>query len=176
MMDDPARIPPIDELAVAMEFNPGDLAANRQEQLSPNQIEHLRRLQRRAVLIGAAGFLILTLLATIFLYIGQTGGGGILTLIGIFLTFCDAILVSMMARHWYRLSADIRDGAVVIRSGLLTRTLRRAGNSSQYLVGIGDVRFPVKKEAFRTFRHEALYTLYYAPHAHILLTAEPANV
>lgn len=174
-MSDPNVIPPLSELMAAMEFDETDLDANRQEQLSPNQIDHLRALQRRAVLIGGVGFVTLALLATIFLYLAQQNGGGILSLIGIFLTLCDAVLVGMMARHWFRLSADLRDATVIIRSGLLTRTLHRAGNNSQYLVGIGDVRFPVKKEAFRTFRHEAPYTLYYAPHSHVLLTAEPAT-
>lgn len=174
-MNVPNVIPPLSELMAAMEFDETDLTANHQEQLSPNQVDHLRSLQRRAILIGAVGFIALAFVATIFLYIGQQNDNGILSLIGIFLTLCDTLLVGMMARQWFRLSADLRDNAVIIRSGLLTRTLHRAGNNSQYLVGIGDVRFPVKKEAFRTFRHEAPYTLYYAPNAHILLTAEPAT-
>lgn len=172
---DPASqdVPPVAALMPALNFGPDDLAANRQGRFSDNQLERLRGLQRRAVLIAVVGFMILALLATIFLFLAQQDGSLVLTFVGIALTICNAIMTAMFARHWYRISADIRAQQVDHLDGVLERTIRRAGNSSQYFVGIEGVRFPVKKEPFTQFRHEQPYSLYYAPNAHILLSAEP---
>lgn len=173
--DDEHIVPPVQALMMEMRFGPDDLEANQQGRLSEDQASYLRQQQRRAVLIGAVAFMILALLATILFYVAQQQDSPILTMLGIALTICNAIMTGILARNWYRINADLSSGQIASQDGLLTRTIRRAGNSSQYLVGIDAVRFSVKKGAFKLFRHEERYTLYYAPTAHILLSAEPKD-
>lgn len=167
-------IPSVEQLMEPMEFDGDDLIANRNGNLGENQRYRLASLQNRAMAIGLAGFFGFALLATTFFYFGQANQNIILTLVGIFITFLNAIYVGMFARQWMRLNSDLRAGVVEKLSGQLERVVRADGQMNNFVLRMNGNSFYVKKELFRLFRHEVAYDLYRAPHSNILLAAEPA--
>lgn len=118
-------IPAVDTLMQALQFTKDDLNANREGQLGDSQRVRLQSLQTRAILVGIAGFFGFSLLATIFLFFGSENGFLIMTLIGIFLTLCNAIFVGMFARQYMRLRADLDNGQIEIISGEMERVVKR---------------------------------------------------
>lgn len=168
-----ATIPPAEDLMGPIGFDAADLAANRAGKLSAAQVDELTRLQGRTLLIGAGGFLGFGLVATIFLFFGSGEALWLLTFLGIFVTFLNAIFVGMLARQWMRLRADIDGGTIDIIEGELERVVlpdKRVGN---YLLRIDDNEFYVKKNVFQLFRHEVDYRFYRTLHSRVLLAAEP---
>lgn len=155
-----------------LNFTPDDLANNRQKTLSATQQETLNRQKTRVLMIGGAIFWGLAVVATIFLYIGQRENSLIMGGVGAIVTLCNATLIGLFARHWMRLNADLRSGAVVSVSGTLERIIRAYGRANNFVVGIQDQRFSVNKETFKAFKHNHPYTLYYTRHTHTLLSAE----
>jgi hypothetical protein len=157
----------------ALGFTPEDLQANQQGVLGINQMEHLRGLQTRTLLLGFAVFMLFTLLATTFLFLGQQNHTVILTLMGIFSTILNALAAGLFGRQWMRLSADLRGGAVESLDGTMERVVRTEGRMSNFVLRIAGEQFAVKKDLFRLFRHEIRYRIYRAPHSGTLLGAEP---
>jgi hypothetical protein len=133
----------------------------------------LRGLQRRALLIGLAGFLVFAFSATTFLYFGQANSSLVLSLVGIFLTLLNALFVGMFGRQWMRLQSDLRAGSVEIIQGELERIVKAGGRANNFLLRVDDAEFYVKKETFNLFRHEEPYRFYRAAHSQVLLAAEP---
>jgi len=166
-------LPPASDLMQPLQFTQDDLTANRDGQLGDNQRARLQALQTRAILIGIGGFFGFALAATIFLFFGSENGLFVMTLIGIFVTFCNAIFVGMFARQYMRLSADLNGGEVEIISGEMERVVKPDGRMNNFLLRINDEEFYVKKDLFRLFRHEVNYNLYRSPHSRVLLAAEP---
>jgi|GEM_PF-444935 len=171
-----AELPDADAIMFALGYTPDDLHANQTGTLGAAQSERLRQMKRRALLAGAAGFLSMALLATIFLYIGGLNNSAILTLVGVGLTLCNALLVGLIARHWLRLDADLRDGQPVrALTGSLERIIRPGGNLTQYVLRIDGKEIAVKKSVFKLFRHEQVYRLYRTRHSGMLIGAEPLH-
>lgn len=168
------ELPGADAIMFALGYTPDDLQANQTGALGTAQSERLRQMKRRAVIAGTVGFFALALLATIFLYIGGLNNSAILTLVGVGLTLCNALLIGLIARHWLRLDADLRDGQPVCALiGPLERVIRPGGNLTQYVLRVDGKEIAVKKSVFKLFRHEQAYRLYRAHHSGILLGAEP---
>jgi hypothetical protein len=164
---------PAAELTTLLNFTPGDLDTNRSGKLSPSQEQKLQALQSRALMIGAGVFFALALLATMFLFGGQTSSSGILTLIGFLLTGLNAVLMGMFGRQWMRLNADLRGDSIDVVAGKLERILRPTGRINNYIVRVNNIDFAVNKDTFKAFTHEAPYRLYRTRHSHILLSVEP---
>lgn len=164
-------------LAGELGFTADDLAANRTGQLSEMQHWRLRARRRRSTAVIALVLVIGVLLATFLLFFGtREGGSGILALVGVGVTICNAALVGVFARYWFRLSGDIRAREVLINSGELERVVkpvtRRVIN---YIIRVDEAEVFVSKEAFELFEHEAPYTLYRTPYTGALLAAEPGE-
>ncbi len=151
-----------------LQFDHSDLQANRDGTLGENQRYRLQRLQRRALLIGLAGFFGFALVATTLLFFGQ----GILVLLGIFVTMINALFAGMMARQWLRLGADLQYGDVEAISGELERVVNMSGRMNNFLIRVADEEFYLTKDLFLQFQHEVPYTLYRAPHSRVLLAGE----
>lgn len=166
-------IPMADSLMQPLQFTGDDLLANRQGQLGDNQRQRLQSLQVRALIIGASGFFAFALVATIFLFFGSENSLLIMTLIGIFITICNAIFVGMFARQYMRLRADLTGGEIDNIAGQLERVVIPNGRMNNFLLRIEGEEFYVKKDLFKLFRHEVHYTIYRAKHSRVLLSAEP---
>lgn len=161
-------------LAQAIGFSDVDLSANRDGKLSISQVAMLKRRRDRVMYIAIVAFFGLTILATLFLFIGSKPDGSvILTVIGIGLTICNALVVGIFFRAWLRMNADIQVGCVLAVTGKLERVLkpfnRRVMN---YMIRIETVEMYVTKEMFKAFEHHAVYTLYWTPYNRILVSAE----
>lgn len=157
-----------------LRFTPDDLAANRNGQLSDMQQYRLRMRRRRSILVGVGILLVAVFLASGLIFVGSgEGGSPILTLLGIGVTICAAALVGVLARHWFRLSADIQSGQVEIYQGELERVIkpvtRRVLN---YMIRVDGAEDFVSKEAFEVFEHQKPYAIYRTPHTGTLLAAE----
>lgn len=157
-----------------IDFTPDDLDTNRLGKLSEMQDYNLRVRRQRSIAIGVAILLMVAVIASLLIFLGTDEGGSIiLTLIGIGLTICNAALVGTFARHWFRLTADIRGGICTTSTGKLERVIkpmtRRVMN---YMIRVGEVEVFVSKETFEAFYHGQIYTLYRAPHTGTLLSAE----
>lgn len=154
-------------------FTREDLAANRAGEMSEMQHYALRVRRRRALVIGVLILLAVTFVATVLIFLGQKRDSTILTIIGIVVTICNAALMGLFARHWIRLSADIREGAVRATTGRLERIIKPVNRRVlNYMVRVGDAEVFVSKEAFMAFEHEGIYTIYRAPYTGTLFSAE----
>ena len=166
-------IPLADSLMPPLQFTEADLIANRQGHLGDNQRQRLQGLQTRALLIGTLGFFGFALVATIFLFFGSENNLLIMTLIGIFITICNAIYVGIFARQYMRLRADLHSGEIDVLEGQLERVVIPNGRMNNFLLRIKDEEFYVKKDLFKLFRHDVHYRFYRTIHSHVLLSAEP---
>jgi hypothetical protein len=160
-------------LMAMLGFAPADLEDNRAGHLSELQRYTLRARRRRAVMTGLVIVLAVVFIATLFLFLGGQRDSFILTLIGIIVTICNAALSVIFARHWFRLSADIRGGVVRASHGTLERVIKPVNRRVvNYMIRVDNAEVFVSKEAFELFEHRMPYVLYRAPHTGTLLAAE----
>ena len=159
-------------LMLAMRFDEADLQANRQGELSPTQVERVKRARRRQSIIAGVLFFALVLIATALIYAGQRNQNQILVSTGLLLIAVNAILVGVMGRAFMRLGSDLRAGNVEALAGDVERVLRRGRQGDNYLIRIGGASLPVTRDIFQGFRHEAPYRIYRTAHARLLLSAE----
>ncbi|MGB7339120.1 MAG: hypothetical protein WBC91_09535 [Phototrophicaceae bacterium] len=166
-------LPSVDALMQPLDFTPDDLEANRAGHLGDNQRYRLQQLQRNALLIGMGGFFAFAFIATIFLFFGSENSYIVMTLIGMFITICNALFVGMFARQYMRLRADLENGEIDIISGEMERVVKANGRMNNFLLRINETEFYVKKDLFQLFRHEVPYNVYRTKHSRVLLAAEP---
>lgn len=161
-------------LAEALRFSDADLTTNQAGELSISQRAMLQKRQTRTMLIGMSLFFVLAFIATFFIFIaGKSDNAGILLVIGIGLTLCNAVMSGIFFRYWLKLNADLRANRVHRLSGELHRVLKPLNRRViYYLIRIDTVETVVSKEIFTAFTHEATYTLYRTPYTGILLSAE----
>lgn len=160
-------------LMQVFDFTPQDLEHNRAGQLSPMQRYRLGVRLRQSIGVGLLVMLGLALAATICLFIGNRQQSAILSVIGIGITLCSAAILGQFARSWMRLNADLQANRAVRHHGPLERVVKPLNRRVViYLVRVDGAEFNVGKEAFKLFRHEAVYTIYRAPHSGLLLSVE----
>lgn len=161
------------DLLTALNITSADLAANRQGQLSETQRLRLRRAWRRTLLTGTLALIFVGLTATVLLFLGQTGGSGILTLLGIGLTIINAAIVGIGAQSLLRLNRDLHEQKVMAQETIIHRTVRIAGRNATYVLKTDGDELVVPKGVFNAFVDGARYRLYRAPASKALLSAEP---
>lgn len=167
------RVPAVQSLMTLLQFGAQDLQANHEERLGDQQRQRLQHLQRRALMVGALGFLAFAIAASVCLFIGTENGHLIMFLLGMFLTMVNALYVGIFARQWLRLQADLRAGTVIRTQGELERVVKANGRMNNFLIRIADETFYVNKDIFLLFGHEMPYAVYHSPYSHVLLAAEP---
>jgi hypothetical protein len=92
---------------------------------------------------------------------------------GIGVTICNAALVGLLARHWLRLPADIREGRAIANSGELERVIKPVSRRvMQYMIRVREAEVMVNKDVFEAFEHQRPYILYRAPYTGTLLSAD----
>lgn len=156
-----------------LDFTMDDLRCNRGRQLTARQQQRLRRLQQRALLIGAGVFVLLAFTASLLIYLGQRGEQPLLSLLGVIATVLNAIAIGFSARSYYRLAADLRaHEPVEIYEGMMERVIRPYGRVNNYVLRIANREFSVTKEVFKQFRHHQPYGVYATLHSGILMSAE----
>lgn len=161
-------------LAQAIGFTEADLCANREGKLSQAQYEHLQKRKTRILLIGFGAFLILTILATLFLFMGsRPNHSSILSIIGIGLTICNALVVGIFFRGWLRLNADSNTETIIAIQGEVERVLKPLNRRVMtYIIRIHDIEVFVNKDVFIAFAPQGEYTIYRTRYSGILLSAE----
>ncbi|MEP7289409.1 MAG: hypothetical protein ABI947_26975 [Chloroflexota bacterium] len=146
------------DLREILHFTDADLALNRQGQLTPTQIEFLRKSIRGQELgcfvfsLVFSGFAILIVgQATHNLMVGVAGG--IIAL---------ALAVAMMFYASRRSAQSFANGTVMTTRGLaLRQTVKGRGKSIYYYVTIGEKRFLVTPQLYRAFQDGSEYIAYY---------------
>jgi hypothetical protein len=161
-------------LQQVLRFTDADLTANRAGNLSDSQTYALNLRKTRLMLIGMGIFFVLAFIATLFIFLGTNpANSGILTLIGIGLTLCNAVMVGSIFRGWLKLNADVSANRVDIIQGNLERVLKPVNRRIiTYIIRIQDKETVVSKDVFTAFTHEQSYILYRTPYTGILLSAE----
>lgn len=161
------------DLMTQLNFTADDLAANRAGHLSPRQLQRLQRMRQRTALLGGGLVVVLIFVATGFLFLGQQGNSGILTLIGVGITMSNIVLMGIMLRNWLRLGEDLRKAQALTISGKAQRIIRATGRRvTNYVLRVGEVPIPMSRDALKVFEHEAEYCVYRTPYARVLLSAE----
>lgn len=163
-----------DGLRAALNFTESDLRANRQGQLTIEQVKRLRRGQRRSALIGAAVFSAFVFASTGLIFAGQTENNSIMLLAGLGLTLVNALMIGHMGRDIMRINRDLRSNGVEALAGNVERVLRRGRQRDSYLLKVAGQRLHVTKEVFLQFDHLKPYRIYRTRLTRILLSAEPA--
>lgn len=160
-------------LMEALKFTEDDLAANRAGQLSAAQRRRLLASRQRSLWIGVGVLVLVVLLATTALYIGQVNQTPLLTVIGIGITVCSAVISGVLIRNWYRLSADLSGGTVQALAGTVQHTVRVSGRSATYVFKVDGQELTVPKPVFLSVRNGGRYRFYRTPFSRVLLTGEP---
>lgn len=163
-----------DGLRAALNFTESDLRANRQGQLTIEQVKRLRRGQRRSALTGALVFSALVFASTALIFAGQTENNAIMLLAGLGLTLVNALMVGHIGRDIMRINRDLRSNGVEALGGNVERVLRRGRQRDSYLLKIADQRLYVTKDVFLQFDHLTPYRIYRTRLTRILLSAERA--
>ena len=157
----------------ALHFSPVDLEANRQGALSEGQVERMKGIRRRNILIATAIFVGLVITATILIFVGRLNGSTILSFAGAILVAVNAILIGTGGRSYMRVGNDLRAGNVEVLAGEVERVLRRGRSGDNYLLRIDGADLYVSRHVFMGFDHEAGYRIYRTSHSGVLLSAEP---
>lgn len=168
------KTPPM-TLMEALDFSPDDVAANREGRVSERQQAKLRAARRRSVYVGAAILIAVGLAATVLLFLGERNESAILTFVGISVTVCNAVIMSMIVRNWLRLTADIDSGQVTALEGEVHHTIRVTGRMANYLIRLQGQEVVVSKPAFLAIREGAPYRVYRTPAAKTLLSIEAVD-
>ena len=164
----------LDQLMSAVRFNADDLEANHDGKISEVQSYFLRLRRRRSMAIGLAVFVVIIVIASLLIFAGRRDSSGILTIVGIGVTLCNAAITGIFARYWLRLNADIQNGVVQVISGKLERVIKPVNRRIvNYMIRIDNNELMVDKAVFALLEHEQIYTVYRTPYAGILLAIEP---
>ncbi|MCU0497301.1 MAG: hypothetical protein MUF87_08125 [Anaerolineae bacterium] len=160
-------------LMQSIEFSQDDLKHNQRGELSEMQHYRLRLQRRRTEIIGALIVLVVVVIASGFIYVGNLDESPILILIGVGLSICSAAFTGIFARYWLKLTADINGKRVMINSGELERVIKPINRRViTYLIRVNQAEVVVSKEVFKAFQHGATYHIYRAPYSGVLLAAE----
>jgi hypothetical protein len=153
------------ELAKALHFTPGDLAANRQGTLTLRQIRRLQMSQRRfywtiLTLLSLWIAFWSTLALTTSLLRTDMGALGWIVLLGTFIGL--AIWIAYRQQDAFRTIADAQEA-------VLSETFRPGSGWLQYRqsvlgIQVGGRCFAVERALYRKLHPDQDYRIYYAPH------------
>jgi hypothetical protein len=154
-------------LAIALDFTPEDLEANRDGHLSSSQRADFALIERRWMVSAVIATLIivwsiLNVGGRIDVAIGQ---GGIPWFIA----------AGAMAFSWYKWKLyfdDLRTPEIGGLQGRVDLDMTVNGKSSTLNLTIQATQFDVKKDVFLAFKNGDPYAIYYAPHSKTILSAE----
>lgn len=170
-MADHTPVSPRSSLDDALHFDQDDLSANREGRLSAAQVVKLRRTSRRTLIFGIIAIIVIGLVATVLIFLGQQHNSMVLNVIGVILTVLNAAVVGFLVQNWLRLQSDLTQ-PVTMQEGLANRTLRISGRTPTYIVKFDNVNIFVNKIAFNAFIEGAAYKLYRSAGTKTVLSAE----
>ncbi len=156
----------------ALGFNGDDLRENRAGRMSEGQKERIRRGWRRTLIAIVVVLVVVIILATALIFIGQQNDSPVLTMIGIFLTVINAVVMGFGIQNGLRVNRDLSSGNVEITRGLVTHTIRVFRRAPTFVLKIDDVTMVVPKPVFLAIEDGKRYALYRAPASRTLLSAE----
>ena len=175
-------------LANGLDFDAYDLASNRDSLLSDRQkrgLEDFKIRKLRDVISATVLYVLIFLVFTLIFISGMNPNNKdslgdwmlIIGIIALILTVIGVIGIvsaqsSAKATH---INHDINEGIVLSETGIvILDTNKKIRTGTPYMLTINDQVFNPPHEAFLRFKHLDRYTIYYAPHSKIILSAEPA--
>jgi hypothetical protein len=160
-----------DRLMEVLRFDDADLEANQAGTLSPRQAAHLR-LERRSEFFWITFFGVF-FGATIALLLRQIplNAPGVVPLL-VLAAFVATVLVYHYLRRVAPLSKDLHENRALAVDGRVDLSLKPKGRRIKYSMDIGKMRFPIRKDAFLSFKNRDPYCVYYAPHSKQILSVE----
>lgn len=160
---------PLDE---AFQFTPADLAANQAGNLSETQRKQLEKVRLRSV-VGMGGFVVvMVFVATLILFLGQRNDAAVLTLIGIFLTVVNALMVGIAVQTYLRINRDLTQ-PVTHYATQIKRTLRVSGRRPSFILTLdNEEKVFVNRNAFNAIHEGIPYTLHRSAGSRSILSAE----
>lgn len=161
-------------LMTALNFTHDDLTANRAGNLSEAQADRIKRIRLRNTMIAGVAFFVIVIIATTFIFFGQTNQNPILSAVGGLLTVLNAVMIGAVGRSYMRASADLRAGGVQALEGKLERVIQRGRRGDHFMVRIDDASIYITEEIFLKFQHEKKYRIYRTRLSGVLLSAERA--
>lgn len=159
------------DLTDALHFSEDDIAANRDSRLSSGQQVRLRRGFRRTLIAGVVGIILIGLVATMLIFLGQQNNSTVLVIMGIALTVLNAAILGLLVRSRLRLQSDLAK-PVRMQDGIVSRTLRISGRSPTYILKFEGDDLIVNKNTFNAFIDGAVYKLYRTAATKTLIAAE----
>ncbi len=160
-----------DRLMDVLAFDDDDLDANRLGHLSTRQQAKFAGEQWR---IGA--FMIALVLSFIgWIAAGSYFGGLIAASLSLMLLVAPAVaaLLLIYAMRLYRVRRDAQTDDVLAAEGRINLAMRAVSiNNVQCTLEVGDVKFPLKQDAFLAFKNGDPYAIYYTRRSKKLLSAE----
>lgn len=164
----------MESLSDILGFTPDDLDINRSGKLSDSQRDRLQRMWKRTRNFVIAGFIVVALTATVFLFLGNENESLVLSFIGISLTVVNAAVMGVGATHYLRMQRDLREGRVAVLTGTIRHTILLNRRNRTYILDFAGERLIVPRATFNAFEEGAAYHLYRSPAMKVLLTAERA--
>jgi DNA-binding CsgD family transcriptional regulator len=157
-------------------LTPQDLAANKQEQLSPRQSAILRR--QRLVWIGGTAAILLIILGFTAVLILKAFNPAFANQGQLVIALALGPFWLWLLRHnpaqWRQVNRDIRDGRIAHLTGKAEPTLGMGiglFRTLQYHLHINDQSFRVSPEIYRQFEPGQTYRVYHSPGAKVFLGA-----
>lgn len=166
-----------------LNFDAGDLQANRQGFITFRQRRRLQRMRIFHQVVAWALFFIafmggfaVMLLDIILKFPERMGEFPFLFLfLVVMILFCLAmigLIVYLFYQHVMRITRDLRSGDADDITGVVRlHTYRTSKNVTHYLY-VGNMQFVVSSGVQAAFYEGAIYTVYYAPESKIILSRE----
>lgn len=175
-----ADLPLDPRLMQALKFGEKELIANREGYLTPAQEKRILQSRPRtylsaAILMGMA----LLIWLTMPLLIARQNLDSIwpISLICLIPVFVIIMVVIRLNNH--RIQQDLQQGTVQCVTGQLTKRVHLMPTGKAFIpvpyLLIQQENFKVNHQVYAAFTDKAYYTVYFAPHTKILLSAEPVK-
>jgi hypothetical protein len=173
----PQRQTPDPKLSLALRFTAEDLIANRRGWLTDHQREMVNIRRRNAMLkFSAFAVLLAGVVLAWTLILNRLTTMDDLLLVAIFgaLLVAISVLMSYTWHHfqwWQVLREDSKLETLLSISG---RAIKSSDGTPQ--ITVDDVIFYPEKKAFKAFKDDELYIIYYVPYSKTILAAHPVEV
>jgi hypothetical protein len=160
-----------DQLMNVLRFDEADIEANQAGTLSPRQSGELKAERRSQIFwlgfFSLLYFAVLILLGVRIFLVSPIGtlllGAGVVGLGVVGYSYTTKI---------EPLRRDVRENRALAVDGRVELSLKPKGRQIKYSMDIGKMRFPIRKDAFLSFKNRDPYCVYYAPHSKQILSVE----
>lgn len=168
----------------ALGFSAEDLEKNRAGELSPAQLEKLRREFpftfgcMGVMALGLFGGCVAVSISTVVLIAHNPGTLRVaIVVVPLVLTVLSSIVFVYFIKSARRLYRDVRRPAAVRMEGRVIRKMEGEGNDARHLVTLGDLTLPLMtRAAYDCFDEQSIYRAFLSFHSRRFLSIEPIDL